>query len=86
MGLVPIDLLPQGIDGMFVVVENTCGQAVTYEINGPVAYLGTGDLHQLRYNYLKQSDQSFRDLPQAETHRLAPCGKNVVSVMNMMPL
>jgi hypothetical protein len=49
-------LLPKGIDGVFVVLENTCGQAVTYEINGPEAsYLGTGDLHQLRYNYLKQS-------------------------------
>jgi hypothetical protein len=63
MGLVPIDLLPQGID------ENVrCGRkhlwTGTYEINGPVAYLGRGgDLHQLRYNYLKQSGQSFRGSP-----------------------
>jgi hypothetical protein len=47
--------LPQGIDGVFVVLENTCGQAVTYEINGSASYLGTGDLHQLRYNYLESS-------------------------------
>ena len=49
-------LLPEGIDGVFVVLENTCGQAVTYEINGPeAAYLGKGDMHQRKYNYLKQS-------------------------------
>jgi hypothetical protein len=35
-GLVLIETsLPQGIDGVFVVLENTCGQAVSYEINGP---------------------------------------------------
>jgi hypothetical protein len=49
-------LLPKGIDGVYVVLENTCGQVVTYEINGPeAAYIGKGDLHQKEYNYLKQS-------------------------------
>jgi hypothetical protein len=77
-------LLPQGIDGMYVVVENTCGQVLTYEINGPVAaYLGKGDLHQLRYNYLKQSYKVSEDIltaPSAnKTSDLLQCGKNVVS-------
>jgi hypothetical protein len=49
-------LLPKGIDGVYVVLENTCGQAVTYEINGPEAgYLGKGDMHQREYDRLKQS-------------------------------
>jgi hypothetical protein len=49
-------LLPLGIDGVYVVLENTCGQAVTYEINGPEAsYIGKGDLHQTIYERLKQS-------------------------------
>jgi hypothetical protein len=49
-------LLPNGIDGVYVVLENTCGQVVTYVINGPeAAYLGKGDLHQMRYDHLKQS-------------------------------
>jgi hypothetical protein len=49
-------LLPTGIDGVHVVLQNTCGQVVTYEINGPeAAFLGKGDLHQPEYDYLKQS-------------------------------
>jgi hypothetical protein len=77
-------LLPQGIDGMCVVVENTCGQVLTYEINGPVAvYLGKGDLHQLGYNYLKQSYKVSEDIlttPSAnKTADSLQCGKNVVT-------
>jgi hypothetical protein len=49
-------LLPLGIDGVYVVLENTCGQVVTYEINGPEAsFIGKGDLHQTTYDRLKQS-------------------------------
>jgi hypothetical protein len=77
-------LLPQGIAGMYVVVENTCGQVLTYEINGPVAvYLGKGDLHQLRYNYLKQSYKVSEDILTApnpnKTADSLQYGKNVVT-------
>jgi class 3 adenylate cyclase len=73
-------LLPQGIDGMYVVAENTCGQVLTYEINGPVSvYLGKGDLHQKRYDYLKQSYTVSEDVltaPNAnQTADSFQCGK-----------
>ena len=44
------DVLP---DNAFVqvVLENTCGQAFTYQINGEaVVYLGDGDLHASKYD------------------------------------
>jgi hypothetical protein len=78
-------LLPQGIDGMYVVVENTCGQVLTYEINGPVSvYLGKGDLHQTSYDYLKQSYKVSEDVltaPSAsQTVDSLQCGKIDVDV------
>ena len=46
-----LDLLPEGIDGVFLVVSNTCNQTFTYEINGPeVTYLGPSDLHDPAYD------------------------------------
>jgi hypothetical protein len=76
-------LLPEGIDGVFVVLENTCGQAVTYEINGPEAgYLGKGDMHQRKYNYLKQSYR-VSDVLTAPNSKLTAdslqCGKTFVA-------
>lgn len=29
-----MNLLPEGVPGVFVVVENTCDQQLTYELNG----------------------------------------------------
>lgn len=44
------NLLPEGEDGIIVVVSNE-RQAFTFEINGPtVDYLGTGDLHDPAYD------------------------------------
>lgn len=31
-----MNLLPEGVPGVFVVVENTCDQQYTYELNGNV--------------------------------------------------
>ena len=51
-----MNLLPEGSYEMIVVVENTCGQVVTYILNGSdVAYLGTGDLHDVSMDYLEMS-------------------------------
>eukprot|EP00934_Nitzschia_sp_Nitz4_P003606 Nitzschia sp. Nitz4//scaffold172_size47551//36784//40556//NITZ4_007147-RA/size47551-augustus-gene-0.40-mRNA-1//1//CDS//3329538768//3596//frame0 len=45
------DILPEGIDGMVVVVENTCNDTATYVVNGPhVEFLGYGDGHDPAYN------------------------------------
>jgi hypothetical protein len=76
-------LLPNGIDGVHVVLENTCGQVVTYEINGPeAAYLGEGDMHQSEYNYLKQSYRvsDVLSAPSAnQTLDSVQCGKITVA-------
>jgi hypothetical protein len=49
-------LLPRGINGVYVVLENSRGEVVSYVINGPEAvFLGGGDLHQTRYDYLKET-------------------------------
>ena len=48
-----LDLLPGGIDGIILVVSNTCNQTFSYEINGPtVQYLGVGDFHNEVYDDL----------------------------------
>ena len=45
------NLIPEGINGIIVVVENTCGQVFTYQVNGPdVLYLGDEDLHDPAYD------------------------------------
>jgi Adenylate and Guanylate cyclase catalytic domain len=46
-------VLPEGVEGLYCVLSNTCGQAYTFDIDGPrVNYLGKGDLHQIEYtNY-----------------------------------
>ena len=41
------NIAPEGTLGIVVVVENTCGEVVTYTVTGSdVAYLGPGDLHE----------------------------------------
>jgi hypothetical protein len=76
-------LLPQGINGVYVVLENSCGQVVSYVINGQDAvYLGGGDLHQTRYDYLKET-YIVSDVLGTPSSKLAAdsnqCGKNVVA-------
>jgi hypothetical protein len=47
------DILPLGSDGVRVVFENPCGPAFTYQLDGPATtYLGVGDLHDPKYDYL----------------------------------
>lgn len=41
------DCPPGGIDGMYVVIENTCNQTFTYTwVESDFVYLGEGDLHE----------------------------------------
>jgi hypothetical protein len=47
--------LPKGVNGVCVVITNTCDQAFTYIVNGPIAvYVGPGDVHQTDYDYLEE--------------------------------
>ena len=49
-----LNLVPEGIDGMQIVVRNTCDQDFTYQVNGPkVEFLGIGDLHDPKYDHLE---------------------------------
>ena len=46
--------LHEGADGIICVLRNTCGDAFTYQIDGPHAsYLGQGDLHDHSYDDLE---------------------------------
>ncbi|CAB9511106.1 Receptor-type guanylate cyclase gcy [Seminavis robusta] len=48
------NLLPSNVRGILCVVENTCDQVFTYEINGKDAiYLGSGDMHNPKYDHLE---------------------------------
>mmetsp|Transcript_2536 Transcript_2536/g.6381 ORF Transcript_2536/g.6381 Transcript_2536/m.6381 type:complete len:1225 (+) Transcript_2536:138-3812(+) len=49
------NLLPNGVEGVMIVLENSCGQAFTYILNGANAtYLGEGDLHDSDWNSMKE--------------------------------
>jgi hypothetical protein len=40
------NILPDGAKGMYVIIRNSCGRSLTYQVNGPsVEFLGTGDLY-----------------------------------------
>lgn len=60
-GIAPWDLylsrlLPEGTNGVYAVLSNSCAQVVTYIINGPEAiFLGKGDLHDTNYDNLKET-------------------------------
>jgi len=46
------NLLPEGVNGINVVMTNTCNQTFTYLLDGPeVFFLGEGDFHQTSYNH-----------------------------------
>lgn len=52
------DLLPQGTNGIIVVLQDTCAGQYTYQINGPESvFLGEGDLHDRKYDYLEVSNE-----------------------------
>jgi hypothetical protein len=51
-------LLPEGAgaNGIVCVFKDKCGNAITYELNGPVqTYLGAGDLHDPQFDKYERS-------------------------------
>jgi hypothetical protein len=49
-------LLPADVNGIICVIQNTCGKAITYELNGPSqTFLGDGDLHDLSFDKYERS-------------------------------
>jgi class 3 adenylate cyclase len=56
------DILPRSAVGFIGVIENSCNQSFTFRIDGSdVQFIGNGDQHDPRYNYLKQ-EVSFLQL------------------------
>ncbi|CAB9519351.1 Guanylate cyclase [Seminavis robusta] len=50
-----LQLLPEGVVGIYAVIKNNCGQEHTYEIRGPDAfYLGDKDLHESKYSSMER--------------------------------
>jgi hypothetical protein len=50
------DNLPEGSNGIIVVVESPCSEQFTYQVFGPeVKYLGIGDLHDVKNNHFMRS-------------------------------
>jgi hypothetical protein len=49
-------ILPAGENGVVCVIKDKCGNAITYELNGPLStYLGAGDLHDPNYDKYEHS-------------------------------
>lgn len=61
------DIFPVGTGTIRIVLENTCGDVGTYEINGPhVEFIGMGNHHDTSYSDLEKST-SFDALLNAES-------------------
>jgi hypothetical protein len=61
------DVLPSSFPGLNVVLENNCGNSATYElVEGEVVYVGKGDLHDHRYNYMVKTGTIRDSLGKAE--------------------
>jgi hypothetical protein len=52
------NLVQEGADGIVCVISDSCGNDMTYELNGPVStFLGNEDLHDERYDNFMHSVQ-----------------------------
>lgn len=50
------NLIPDEVGGITVVIQNSCNQTYTYEVNGKEAFFkGTGDLHEAKYVSLNET-------------------------------
>jgi class 3 adenylate cyclase len=61
-----LNMIPEGIDGIILVVQNTCDQEFSYTINGPnVDYLGPGDRHDPQFDNLEVMSEftTFKSIP-----------------------
>jgi signal transduction histidine kinase len=66
-------ILPLGSNGVVVVFDNPCNPSFTYQIDGPeVSYMGSGDLHDLKYTQLEQSIQLLESMERDKTYSGIP--------------
>jgi len=51
-----VNLLPEGVHGIVVVLKNSCGDAVSYSLEGNMAvYVGVGDIHEQAFESSKRT-------------------------------
>jgi hypothetical protein len=63
------DILPEGSNGILVVVECPCNEQFTYRVLGPeVQFLGVGDLHEVKYNQLEKIGKPA-EFPTSSVHK-----------------
>lgn len=61
-------LLPEGTNGIYCVVTDTCGNAMTFVLNGPDAiFLGYDDVHE---GYEEYHEQSLMEIYESDTEEL----------------
>jgi hypothetical protein len=66
-------ILPPGSTGVVVVFDNPCNPSFSYQIDGPdVSYMGSGDLHDSKYNHLEQSMQLLESMQRDKTYSGLP--------------
>ena len=72
------DILTENVRGIVAVLENTCGQVFSYEINGrDASYLGQGDLHDPKYSNMEESTGFGFFLSRDEPVEKPHCAYNV---------
>ena len=74
--------MPPGTTGIIVVLENSCNQTYTYEVDGTEAsFLGHGDLHDTHYDYL----EAVTEFPAANVSARALPGANCQYRLRVYP-
>ena len=75
-----VGILPEGAEGVVVVLKNTCDQAFTYQLDGPqVSYLGPGDLHDPTFDDLVVNTK-WKDLLEGTVEETAAACNYRISV------
>jgi hypothetical protein len=63
------DILPEGSNGIMVVVESPCSEKFTYQVFGSqVKYLGVGVHYELKYRHSEKSSD-FADFSTLSLHK-----------------
>jgi hypothetical protein len=68
-----LGLLPKGVQGVILVLRNSCGQCQTYSLRGSeVDFMGEGDLHDTKYENEKVTVDLAESYPDPDLARQTP--------------
>jgi len=72
------EVLHHGVNGVVVVLRNTCGQVYTFVVNGDeTVFLGEGDLHDSNYNEYRTSAELFDPSESIRDQEVTHCFYNM---------